>query len=744
MLLLVLLLAVAWCCYGAPCNPKSQSFVISNAKSARDFTAAAACTNGKLTAEWRVSLTLKAPIVVGQGTQLSIEGPRENTVMISGDGSIQLFIVKTGAALELDSLTLSKGRSKALASGGGAVFLDVSSFFTASRVRFEENFSAGTGGAILALAQSVVALERCMFSNNTANEGGACYFIEVSATLSSTLVANNRAQRGGGILQTGGSVIITNSELLNNTAAALGGAISQTFESSLIVSGSHFTGNTASSGGALYKFTGRSTLLECTFSSNAALASTPGRQSDRTSVLLAPGCGGALALKSGTTNITSCSFADNSAVASGGGLCCSECTVTATGCSFEHNSAADTGGAVAVPYYDPLAQQPFRRLLPVTDDVTVLQLRQLQLQTQAALRLTRCTLAGNAAATGGALYTAGNSVLDSCVFSDNIASVSGGAEFYATGAVDTPTVAVMNNSIYSNNSAATAGASYLDVAVTATVLNCTYERNQAQSGAAVYCATDSISAIDSCAFSSNGDVRTATGGAIAAYSHKQLNVTGTAFSNNNAADGAGVYIDRGAVIIQTSAFIRCNAARNGGAVWSSGTVTTAACTYSSNSASNNGGAVYTSVGRVTLIITDTSFTDNTAVNSGAAVFQFGTQWPLTAIATSVNFYNNSAGCCHATGYGSSSEWLSTRVVSNSSSSSARTTAHTCSDYDTGTGSQCCVLGEYSDGASCIRCTTLEDFSCTQVGATIGKCTLVTLQMCASMTALCFRMCYGET
>jgi predicted outer membrane repeat protein len=44
------------------------------------------------------------------------------------------------------------------------------------------------------------------------------------------------------------------------------------------------------------------------------------------------------------------------------------------------------------------------------------------------------------------------------------------------------------------------------------------------------------------------------------------------------------------------------------------------CTYSNNSAGNNGGAVYTSVGGVTLIIADTNFTGNTAVNSGAAVF----------------------------------------------------------------------------------------------------------------------------
>jgi hypothetical protein len=150
----------------------------------------------------------------------------------------------------------------------------------------------------------------------------------------------------------------------------------------------------------------------------------------------------------------------------------------------------------------------------------------------------------------------------------------------------------------------------------------------------VYCATDRSSAIDACTFSSNGNTITVTGGAIAAYtgSHKDLYATGTVFRDGSANRGAAINSDRGPVTIQTSAFSKCEAARNGGAVWSSGTTSIAS--------------------------SDTNFTFNTAVNSGAAVFQFGTQWPLAAISASVSFDNNSAGCCHATGYGSSSEWLS--------------------------------------------------------------------------------------
>jgi predicted outer membrane repeat protein len=408
--------------------------------------------------------------------------------------------------------------------------------------------------------------------------------------------------------------------------------------------------------------------------------------------------------------------------------------VAATDCSFDRNTAVDTGGAVGVVYAFAVAAQKPPPLPPTTGLVRADNQQQQQQQQQTEeliviLQLTRCTFAGNTAATGGALYTGENSLIDSCAFSDNSASVSGGADYYATGSDDTPTVAVLQNGVYSGNSAATGGATFLDDAIAATVSNCTYERNQAQAGAAVYCATDSSSAIDDCTFSSNGNTLTATGGAIAAYSHKELNVTGTVFREGSAIRGAAVNSDRGPVTIQTSTFTKCEAARNGGAVWSSGTTSIASCIYTGNRAGNNGGAVYTSVGGVTLIIADTNFTGNTAVNSGAAVFQFGTQWPLAAIGASVNFRNNSAGCCHATGYGSSSEWLLTTTTGHSSNSSSDSTANrSCSDYDTGTGKQCCVLGEYSDGAKCIRCSTLEDFFCTQVGATLGKLTLFNLYM----------------
>jgi predicted outer membrane repeat protein len=744
MLLLVLLIALAWRCSAAPCTPKIQSFVISNAKSARDFTAAATCTNGKLTADWRVSLTLDAPIVVGQGTQLLVKSTLEDNIIISGDGTIQLFTVQTGAALELDSLTLGRGSSKA--GSGGAVFLADSSSVRATQVRFVDNSAlADSGGAIYASPNTTVAIERCSFLNNTAEygagllslgtnlsindsefsfnkafEGAAVSCGAATATIINTVFNSNTADASAGAISlSDGNMTVTSSTFTSNTAGTIGGAITHVFGEQHIID-CEFTGNTAGTGGVLYRVTGTTSIANSRFTSNTAAVSKTG-VSTNSGYDVNPGIGGALALTQGSTVLNNCAFTLNSATATGGSISSTFGTVTAADCSFDRNTAVDTGGAVAVVYAFAVAAQAPPPLPPTG---RLLQFGKQQQQTEqlvVILQLTRCTLAGNTAATGGALYTGENSVIDSCKFSDNSASVSGGADYYAKGSDDVPTVAVLQSSVYRNNRAVTGGASYLDDIVVTTASNCTYERNQAQYGAAVYCSTDSSSAIDACTFTGNGDVETATGGAIAAYSHKQLNVTGTVFSDGNSIRGAAIHSDRGPVSIQTSTFTKCNAGRNGGAVWSSGTITIASCTYSSNSASNNGGAVYTSVGGVTLIITDSGFTDNTAVNSGAAVFQFGTQWPLTAIATSVNFHNNSAGCCHATGYGSSSEWLLTTTMSSSSA----TTKRSCSDYDTGTGKQCCVLGEFSDGASCIRCSTLQDFSCTKVGTTLGKCILYT-------------------
>jgi predicted outer membrane repeat protein len=418
--------------------------VISNAKTAREFTAAATCTNGKLTADWRVSLTLDEPIAVGQGTQLVVNGISEEETVISGDGTTLLFTVQTGAALELDSLTLSRGFIST--PGGGAVFLAEASLLKASRVRFIHNSSGEVGGAVLAQSQSVVSFDNCVFTNNTAGEGGACFLTDTSTVVTSTVFSNNTAQRttAGAILQNGGSLVLTDSELLDNSAAVVGGAIhlsSDTGEGSLTVSGSRFIGNAAvAGGGAVVNSNGRSTLLNCSISSNAALAITGAS----TNTIAAPGCGGAVLSVLGTAVITSCNFPENTAAARGGSLYSIAGTLNATDCSFDRNSAADAGGAVAIPYYDPLAAPPARRLLAVADAVTVLQLQQLrQLRRQQSqtvlLHLTRCTFAGNTAATGGALYTGENSLIDSCEFNDNSASVSGGADYYATGSDDTPT-----------------------------------------------------------------------------------------------------------------------------------------------------------------------------------------------------------------------------------------------------------------------------------------------------------------
>jgi predicted outer membrane repeat protein len=86
---------------------------------------------------------------VGQGTQLIVKGSLEDEVVISGDGTTQLFTVQTGAALELDSITLCRGVSAAERLGGAVFLADLSSL-RAIRVRFEDNIAADSGGAIYA------------------------------------------------------------------------------------------------------------------------------------------------------------------------------------------------------------------------------------------------------------------------------------------------------------------------------------------------------------------------------------------------------------------------------------------------------------------------------------------------------------------------------------------------------------------------------------------------------------------
>jgi hypothetical protein len=105
---LLALLALACTTSAAPCAPAQQNLVVTTAGDAVALTTAALCQGGTITVVWQGKVKLAAPIVVGQGTTLTINGAGE-AATVAGGKRTSMFTVLAGAVLELRDLTVLNG-----------------------------------------------------------------------------------------------------------------------------------------------------------------------------------------------------------------------------------------------------------------------------------------------------------------------------------------------------------------------------------------------------------------------------------------------------------------------------------------------------------------------------------------------------------------------------------------------------------------------------------------------------------
>jgi hypothetical protein len=257
-----------------------------------------------------ITLTSNLPSIV---KTIDIEGPGhvDNSLVISGNGSIQPFNVGTSGTLTLAHLTLTNARSgeggavlvdgtlqmddvaisncgasglvgfhaggaiavdsggsASLAhcvlsnnfatSGGGAVFDDGS--FDISESRLEGNFVGATGvGGAISVAGPKFSMSRCLVSGNQATDGGGISFVAATSFIPSiqdSTIADNRATGNGGGIDVAPpsngaiNVFITRATFANNQA-----------------------GSGGSGGGGIF-MTGSSTVIELYDSSVARNSST--------------------------------------------------------------------------------------------------------------------------------------------------------------------------------------------------------------------------------------------------------------------------------------------------------------------------------------------------------------------------------------------------------------------------------------------------------------------------------------
>ncbi len=161
-----------------------------------------------------LSSTLPA-IVSGQGA-LTIDGSGEN-ITISGNNSVRVMYVNSGADLTLQNLTIANGVDVI----GGGVYNAGTLTVTGSTLS-GNGTTDGAGGAIYNDSTAVLTVVNSTFSGNSAsavsagNWGGGIYN-QGTLTVTGSTFSGNRAVSGGGIFVESGTATLKNTLIANSS-----------------------------------------------------------------------------------------------------------------------------------------------------------------------------------------------------------------------------------------------------------------------------------------------------------------------------------------------------------------------------------------------------------------------------------------------------------------------------------------------------------------------------------------------
>ena len=385
-------------------------------------------------------------------------------------------------------------------------------------------FSNCTSGALL-ITDSRPMIANCTFSDNVKQRmpfvegdttGGVINFVSSSATIENCTFRNNRAVSTSGALYfTGGTSVIRNSYFVNNSAIDWdGGAVFST-AGSLIVEFSTFTNNVAgNNGGALY-LVGQANMFSigrCNFLNNTARfeggAVSLSHENSDTRLLL-------------QSSIHSSTFTGNSAGRQGGAVFKSGSNVvlSVVGCTFIDNMCSNYDFGSGALY-----------VISGTSKIVVMLSTFIRNQ-----------------GPDGALHVIGSSysaTVEDCSFTENVATVSGGA--LGSTSLDVGNFTIRDVQ-FERNSAPQCGAvdlKPLDMnpnlqtrnALIGQILGSTFTDNSASvgSGGALCISGTSVSISGFTIFRRNSAV---TGGGAISTTNSALTISGASFSDNSARSG---------------------------------------------------------------------------------------------------------------------------------------------------------------------------------------------------------------
>jgi hypothetical protein len=265
-----------------------------------------------------------------------------NGIVINGLASGRIFNMNNGAAVVLDSLTITNG--SVLFGVGGGIYNNGT--LTLNQCTLSGNSAQeDDGGGGIYNDGGTLTLNQCILSGNSAPDsfgGGGIGNYNGTVALNQCTLSGNSASNtdGGGLLNDGGAVTLSQCTLSGNSASRSDGGGGIYNNSTLTLHQCTLSGNMASNsdGGGILN-AGTLTLNQCTLSGNSA---DP------------PVGGGGGIFNSGTLALNQCTLSANSASNSDGGGILNDGTMAMTNSIVAGNGAVSGAGADIYNNFSPL------------------------------------------------------------------------------------------------------------------------------------------------------------------------------------------------------------------------------------------------------------------------------------------------------------------------------------------------------------------------------------------------------
>jgi predicted outer membrane repeat protein len=430
---------------------------------------------------------------------VNIKGQSQKTTIIDGQNANRIFIINNAIHVNIINLQFINGK----VNGNGGAIVNYNGYLSVSNSTFNNNKAYGDGGAIYS-SHGSLSVNTNSYTGNSAYDGGALASNYGSESIKYTLFTRNGASQTGG----GGAIVnyyctltMTQNTFNSNYATNGGGGALKNGGASVTSIRNTFNYNSGKGGGAILSNTnGYLSATDNVFKGNRAVNG---------------GAGGAISNSRANSKIENCNFISNLSVKDhSGAVMCYYSYTDITNCNFSYNSALLGGGAVHNEEY--------------------------------TMNILNSTFNDNTVSNGGggaieqSWWLKGALNVNYCTFTNNKASMDGGAIVNYQGALS------IYNSAFKNNQATKSGGAIYNGHGTSKIQNDNFTSNTGGNGGAIayYQPEKHSDYINDCTFTSNV-ANSNGGGAIIDY-YGILKVEYCKFYSNHAYNDGGATIKNGA------------------------------------------------------------------------------------------------------------------------------------------------------------------------------------------------------